>query len=92
MFDWPKWLRKIDPDAYNSRAAKPITGQTFITDVNLKKLPAHKYAKLLSLVLTDKIDAASLTVHDIVSIGRYPYLNYFAKLNKADKDLIIEII
>ncbi|WP_461637109.1 ABC transporter ATP-binding protein [Labilibaculum euxinus] len=69
---------------------KPLHGKTFISDVNLKKLAPHKYAKLLSLVLTDKINAGSLTVHDIVAIGRYPYINRFAKLNKVDHQIIDE--
>jgi iron complex transport system ATP-binding protein len=69
---------------------KPLHGKTFISDVNLKKLPPHKYAKLLSLVLTDKINAGSLTVHDIVAVGRYPYINRFAKLSAKDNDIITD--
>jgi len=67
---------------------KPLAGDVFISDVNLKKLSSHKYATLMSLVLTDKISADALTVYDIVSIGRYPYINHFAKLTKEDKKAI----
>lgn len=71
---------------------KPLDGNTFISEINLKELKPHKYARLLSLVLTDKINSGALTVHDIVSIGRYPYINYFAKLSAKDNAIINEAL
>lgn len=71
---------------------KAISGRTVIAGVPVKKLPAHKYAQLLSLVLTDKVSVGSLTVFDIVAIGRYPYINRFAKLSKADCEIIDQSI
>ncbi len=68
----------------------PICGVSFISGVNLKKISPHKCAKLLSLVLTDKIEAGTMTVEEIVSIGRYPYINYFAKLRSQDEWIIHE--
>lgn len=67
---------------------KPLAGNVFISNVNLKKLSSRNYAKLLSLVLTDKINAEALTVYDIISIGRYPYINRFAKLTPNDRGII----
>lgn len=69
---------------------KPIHGASFISGVNLKKLSPHKCAKLLSLVLTDKIEAGSMTVEEIVAIGRYPYINYFARLQPEDEQIIAD--
>ena len=67
---------------------KPLHGDTFISEVDVKKIKPHQYAKLLSLVLTDKINVGAMTVMDIVAVGRYPYTNYFAKLNPEDHDII----
>ncbi|MEO1049560.1 MAG: ABC transporter ATP-binding protein [Bacteroidota bacterium] len=67
---------------------KPLNGDTFISDVDVKKIKPHQYAKLLSLVLTDKISVGGMKVMDIVSIGRYPYTNYFAKLESNDHEII----
>jgi iron complex transport system ATP-binding protein len=67
---------------------KPLHGQTLIEGKVLKSLPPYKYARLLSLVLTDKVTAGAFTVKDIVSIGRYPYINYFAKLRPEDHRII----
>ena len=67
---------------------KPLSGDAFITGVDVKKIKPHQYAQLLSLVLTDKINAGGMKVMDIVSIGRYPYTNYFAKLEPRDHEII----
>ncbi|MEM9675230.1 MAG: ABC transporter ATP-binding protein [Bacteroidota bacterium] len=67
---------------------KPLRGDTFIAEVDVKKMKPHQYAKLLSLVLTDKMQVGGLTVMDLVSVGRYPYTNYFAKLRRSDHEII----
>ena len=67
---------------------KPLHGDTFISGVDVKKMKPHQYARLLSLVLTEKINVGAMTVMDIVSIGRYPYTNYFAKLSTNDHQII----
>jgi len=67
---------------------KPLSGETFITEVDVKSIKPHQYAKLLSLVLTDKVNVGAMTVMDMVSIGRYPYSNYFAKLQPNDYEII----
>lgn len=40
--------------------------------------------KKISVVLTDRINAMNMSVRDLVSYGRYPYLNWSAKLSEAD--------
>lgn len=67
---------------------KPLSGDTFISDIDVKKIKSQQYAKLLSLVLTDKINVGAMTVMDIVSVGRYPYTNYFANLQTEDYEII----
>ncbi|MEM9143673.1 MAG: ABC transporter ATP-binding protein [Bacteroidota bacterium] len=67
---------------------KPLQGDTIISGVDVKKMKPHQYARLLSLVLTDKINVGGMTVMDIVSIGRYPYTNQFAKLGPKDHEII----
>lgn len=67
---------------------EPLAGETFINEVDVKSIKPHQYARLLSLVLTDKINVGAMTVMDIVSIGRYPHTNYFAKLETRDYEMI----
>ncbi|HEU5291237.1 MAG TPA: ABC transporter ATP-binding protein [Cyclobacteriaceae bacterium] len=44
--------------------------------------------KLISVVLTDRINAVNMTVHELVTYGRYPYLDWNVKLNEEDRRLI----
>ena len=67
---------------------RPLAGDTFIADVDVKSIKPHQFARLLSLVLTDNINVGSMTVMDVVSIGRYPYTNYFARLKASDHEMI----
>jgi len=66
----------------------PLNGHTLvggkpIVDSNFKEI-----AKLLSIVLTDKIDVGNLTVEHIVSLGRHPHTSWMGRLSKNDQNII----
>jgi iron complex transport system ATP-binding protein len=42
----------------------------------------------VAVVLTDRINSALMTVHDLITYGRYPYLNWNVSLSKLDQELI----
>lgn len=44
--------------------------------------------KKIAVVLTDRIHAYNMTVRDLVTFGRYPYLNWDIKLNADDNSII----
>ena len=44
--------------------------------------------KKIAVVLTDRIHAYNMTVIDLVTFGRYPYLNWDIKLNEEDNSII----
>lgn len=46
----------------------------------------------ISVVLTDRITAVNMTVHELVTYGRYPYLDWNIKLSKGDEDIIHQSI
>jgi len=48
--------------------------------------------KLISVVLTDKIDVERLTVRDVVAMGRMPYTGFFGKLTKHDEEVVTSSI
>ncbi len=54
---------------------------------NPDDLPRH-----LAVVLTDRITAGNMTVADVVSFGRYPYLNWTAELSPKDNEIIDEAL
>lgn len=57
------------------------------------KLPnPHDLPRHLAVVLTDRITAGNMTVGDVVSFGRYPYLNWTAELSPGDEEIINEVL
>jgi iron complex transport system ATP-binding protein len=48
--------------------------------------------KKISVVLTDRISAVNMTVHELVTYGRYPYLDWNIKLNDQDVERIEQAI
>lgn len=44
--------------------------------------------KKISVVLTDRINAVNMTVEELVTYGRYPYLDWNIKLTDGDRKLI----
>lgn len=48
--------------------------------------------KKLSVVLTDRITATNMTVKELVAYGRYPYMNWSAKLTKQDEEAMEQAI
>lgn len=45
-------------------------------------------ARFISVVLTDKTAVGNLSVNEVVTFGRYPYLDWTIRLNDSDKKLI----
>lgn len=68
---------------------RPLSGQIkyrtdeTISEKSIVELPHH-----LAVVLTDRVTASNMTVNDIVSFGRYPYINWMAKLSPKDNEII----
>lgn len=65
-----------------------ITGEVFINSNPVHQLKAKQKALLLSLVLTEKVEAINLTVWDIIAVGRYPYVGRMGMLTDTDKEVI----
>jgi len=49
-------------------------------------------AKLISVVLTDRIDAQNMTVSDLVAAGRSPYTGFFGRMNDDDRNIVEEAL
>lgn len=64
-----------------AKLQKPLSGK-----VNIPK------EQSVALVLTDKITATHMNVYDLISYGRYPYLNWDITLSEKDYALINEAI
>lgn len=55
--------------------------------------PIQKHIhKHLALVLTDVVHAANMSVYELITFGRYPYLDWSIRLKKKDRDIISHAI
>jgi iron complex transport system ATP-binding protein len=67
-----------------ARLQKPISGEINITGADQEtSLSQH-----VSVVLTDRLSSMSMTVYELITFGRYPYLDWSVKLSEHDKKVI----
>ncbi len=67
-----------------------LGGQVLINGTDTNSLDSKAKARLLSLVLTDKVLTNYFIVEDIVSIGRYPHIGALGILSETDKAIVSE--
>lgn len=66
----------------------PLSGEILINNKNITSYNSDELAKLISVVLTEKIGGFNLTVHDVIAGGRIPYLGVFGNLGDNDVKII----
>ncbi len=66
----------------------PLKGHIAINGIPLLRVSLPERAKLLSVVLTDRIEVAHLTVWMLVALGRNPYTGWGGSLSEEDKKQI----
>ena len=67
---------------------KKLGGSVFFDGVNAERVSENDKAKMLSVLLTERINPELMTCRDIVETGRYPYTGHFGKLSKTDKEAV----
>ena len=60
----------------------PLEGNVLFNNINLEQISVREMAKVVSVVLTDKIDDLYLTAREVIATGRYPYSSFSSKLNE----------
>jgi iron complex transport system ATP-binding protein len=71
---------------------KPISGNIQINNSSFKKLSTSERAKHIAVVLTDRIHTQSLTVKQLVEMGRFPHTNWAGKLQEKDHQQVAKAI
>ena len=69
---------------------KPNTGAVFIDQNDISKLPELDLAKLRSAVLSDRVYPFNMTVHEIISLGRYPHQKFLNGKDRTDQEIIFQ--
>lgn len=65
-----------------------LSGETFIDNKNLDSLTNIELSKIMSLVLTERLPDSSLTVFELVALGRQPFTNWIGYLTNNDMEII----
>ncbi|MGI6639392.1 MAG: ABC transporter ATP-binding protein [Desulfobulbus sp.] len=71
-----------------SRHLPPVSGAIQVRGKALAKLRALDLARIMAVVLTDKIIPPLLTVEEFVALGRYPHTDYLGRLRAKDRNRI----
>jgi iron complex transport system ATP-binding protein len=71
---------------------KPISGKVYLNKKNVHQIPSAELAQELSLVLTEKLPQNSLSVYELIALGRQPYTNWLGQLSKEDHKKIEQAI
>jgi len=70
------------------RFQDPISGTVLLDGRNLESYSASELSSRVAVVLTDKTSGSGLIVHEVISLGRYPYTGYFGTLSEKDNGII----
>lgn len=65
-----------------------LAGEVLINGANIDDLTTTDLAKTLSLVLTERLPDSSLTVYELVALGRQPFTNWIGYLTTKDLEII----
>lgn len=68
----------------------PLAGEALLQTKNIYGYTAQQLAQQLSIVITERPGGFNLTVWDVVTSGRTPYINVFGKLQPEDEMIINE--
>lgn len=71
---------------------KQLNGEIQLKDQSVTNYSIEELAKEISVVLTGKPETLSLSVIELVALGRYPYSGWLGTLSPTDKQKIEEAI
>ncbi|HLP22386.1 MAG TPA: ABC transporter ATP-binding protein [Chitinophagales bacterium] len=71
---------------------KSVSGDITIGEKNLNDLPVQERARLISIVLTERIFVDNIRVKEFVALGRMPYTNWLGKLSDEDNAEVQRVI
>lgn len=65
-----------------------LGGDVYIDGKSLKETSFEQLAKMIGVVLTEKVNIQNITVREMVSYGRSPYTGFFGRLRAEDLEKV----
>ena len=72
-----------------SRHLLPLAGEVWVQGRPLASLSAMELARIMAVVLTDKVAPPLFTVFEFVALGRYPHTDYLGCMREADHQAVV---
>lgn len=69
-----------------------LSGEICICGESLTQYSEKQLSRIISLVLTEKIDGRDMTVRELVSLGRSPYTGFWGRLSSEDEQIVEDSI
>jgi iron complex transport system ATP-binding protein len=69
---------------------QPLAGEVRLENQNIHRIAARELAKMLSVVLTERITVGALSAYALVALGRYPHTNWAGNLTERDHQIIAD--
>ena len=69
-----------------------LGGEIHIGERPLADLSAAERASTIAFVTTEKVRIANLRSRDVVALGRAPYTNWIGRMQKQDKEIVMQAI
>lgn len=63
---------------------KSVRGNILVGEKQIAKITVQERARLISIVLTERIFIDNISVKEFITLGRMPYTGWLGKLNEAD--------
>lgn len=70
----------------------PLAGEVLIEGRPLNGYTDAELAKVIGVVLTEKVTLGNMSVWEIVAMGRSPYTGFWGRLGEADREAVDEAI
>lgn len=75
-----------------STQLSPLKGEIWLNGKNLSKFNNEELSQNLSLVLTESIQIPNMRVSELVAMGRFPYTNFWGRLEEQDRKIVNEAL
>lgn len=69
-----------------------LSGNIYINDKDISTIKQNEMSKLLGVVLTEKPNVSSMSVEQLIGLGRSPYTGFWGRINNDDKKTIEKAI
>lgn len=70
----------------------PLSGDIYLAERNLKSYTDAQLAKVIGVVLTERIHLSNMTIEELIGMGRSPYTGFWGKLSPQDRQIVDEAI